>query len=152
MVVGHEYDQRPTKRRARFTYSTSWIPNKKLQLDCNSTAWICPIRDNLVESSMDEHRVTGAARNFGGKVEESIGRATGDTRAQVQGGLDRAQGTAENLYGQTKDAANDAAEGLRRTARSVEDVLRNTIENKPYMAVALALGLGWLLGRTHRPL
>jgi ElaB/YqjD/DUF883 family membrane-anchored ribosome-binding protein len=66
--------------------------------------------------------------------------------------MDRAQGAAENLYGQTKDAASDAAEGLRKTARSFEDVLRNTIEDKPYMAAAIALGVGWILGRTHRPL
>jgi ElaB/YqjD/DUF883 family membrane-anchored ribosome-binding protein len=30
--------------------------------------------------------------------------------------------------------------------------LRNTIEQQPYTAVAIALGLGWLLGRSHRPL
>ncbi|MGB6446687.1 MAG: CsbD family protein [Xanthobacteraceae bacterium] len=109
-------------------------------------------KKNLVESLMDEHRVTGTARNLGGKVEESIGRATGDTKSQVQGAMDRAQGAAENLYGQTKDAASDAAEGLRKKARSFEDMLRSTIEDKPYTAVAIALGLGWLLGRTHRPL
>ena len=101
---------------------------------------------------MDEHRVTGAARNLGGKVEENIGRATGDTKSQVQGAMDRAQGAAENLYGQAKDTASDAAEGLRKTAHSVEDVLRITIENKPYTAVAIALGLGWLFGRIDRPL
>jgi len=28
----------------------------------------------------------------------------------------------------------------------------NIIETRPYTAVAVALGLGWLLGRTHRPL
>jgi uncharacterized protein YjbJ (UPF0337 family) len=101
---------------------------------------------------MDEDRVTGAARNAGGKVEETIGRATGDTKRQVQGAVERAQGAAENLYGQTKDAASDAAAGLRKGALSFEDTLRSTIEDKPYMAVAIALGLGWLLGRTHRPL
>jgi hypothetical protein len=30
--------------------------------------------------------------------------------------------------------------------------LRNTIEKQPYTAVAIALGLGWLFGRMHRPL
>jgi ElaB/YqjD/DUF883 family membrane-anchored ribosome-binding protein len=30
--------------------------------------------------------------------------------------------------------------------------VRNTIENRPYTAVAIALGLGWLLGRMDRPL
>jgi uncharacterized protein YjbJ (UPF0337 family) len=101
---------------------------------------------------MDEHRVKGAARNLGGNVEEGFGRATDDTKSQVQGVIDQAQGTAENLYGQAKDAASDAAEGVRKAEISFEDTLRHTIETKPYTAVAIALGLGWLLGRTHRPL
>jgi hypothetical protein len=25
------------------------------------------------------------------------------------------------------------------------------IEEKPYTSVAIALGIGWLVGRTHRP-
>ena len=101
---------------------------------------------------MDEHRVTGTAKNMGGKVEEGLGRATGDTKSQVQGVMDQAQGTAEKFYGQAKDAASDAADGVRRTASSFEDMVRHTIENKPYTAVAIALGIGWLFGRTHRPL
>jgi uncharacterized protein YjbJ (UPF0337 family) len=101
---------------------------------------------------MDEHRVTGTAKNMGGKVEEGLGRATGDTKSQVQGVMDQAQGTAEKFYGQAKDAASDAADGVRKTASSFEDMVRHTIENKPYTAVAIALGIGWLFGRTHRPL
>jgi ElaB/YqjD/DUF883 family membrane-anchored ribosome-binding protein len=30
--------------------------------------------------------------------------------------------------------------------------LRDTIETQPYTAVFVALGIGWLLGRMHRPL
>jgi uncharacterized protein YjbJ (UPF0337 family) len=101
---------------------------------------------------MDEHRVTGAAKSMGGKVEEGFGRVTGDTKAQVEGVIDQAQGAAENLYGQAKDAASGAAEGLQRTASSFEDVVRHTIEDRPYTAVAIALALGWLFGRSHRPL
>jgi uncharacterized protein YjbJ (UPF0337 family) len=33
---------------------------------------------------MDEHRVTGAARNVGGRVEEGFGRVTGDTKSDVK--------------------------------------------------------------------
>ena len=101
---------------------------------------------------MDEHRVAGAARNAGGRVEEGIGRVTGDTKSQVQGVLDQAQGTAENLYGQAKDAASSATDSVRQSASSSEDILRRTIEDKRYTAVAIALALGWLFGRTHRPL
>ena len=101
---------------------------------------------------MDEHRVTGTAKTMGGKVEEGFGRATGDAKSEVQGVMDQAQGTAKKFYGQAKDAASDAAEGARKTASSFEDVVRHTIESKPYTAVAIALGIGWLFGRTHRPL
>lgn len=99
---------------------------------------------------MDEHRVTGAALNMGRKVEESFGRATGDTKSEDV--MDQAQGAAEKSFGQAKGAASDAADGVRKTASSFEAMVRHTIENKPYSAVAIALGIGWLFGRTHRPL
>ncbi len=65
---------------------------------------------------------------------------------------DQAQGTAEKSYGQAKDAASDAGDRVRKTACSFDDTVRHTIENKPYTAVAIALGIGWLFGRMHRPL
>jgi hypothetical protein len=40
----------------------------------------------------------------------------------------------------------------RDTAVTFEKWLRQTIETKPYAAVVVALGIGWLIGRTHRPL
>jgi uncharacterized protein YjbJ (UPF0337 family) len=95
---------------------------------------------------MNEDRIAGTARNIGGKVEEGVGRATRDIKEQVQGKLDQAAGTAqEYLYGQTAEVARD-------TAVTFEKGLRQTIETKPYAAVVVALGIGWLIGRTHRPL
>jgi ElaB/YqjD/DUF883 family membrane-anchored ribosome-binding protein len=52
---------------------------------------------------------------------------------------------AQDLYGQVVDSAS-------QTAGSFERALRNTIEKQPYTAVAIALALGWLFGRMHRPL
>jgi hypothetical protein len=42
----------------------------------------------------------------------------------------------------------------RLKARSVrfETAAREVIENRPYTAVGIALAIGWLLGRMHRPL
>jgi uncharacterized protein YjbJ (UPF0337 family) len=100
---------------------------------------------------MNEHLVTETARNMGGKVEQDFGRVNGDAKSRVESVLDQAQGTAEKFYGQAKDAASDAANGVRKTAVSFEDTLHQTIQNKPYTAVAIALGLGlglgWLFGR-----
>ena len=94
---------------------------------------------------MDENRLYGTARNVGGKVEESVGRATGDVKTQIQGKLDQAAGAAQDLYGQTADAARD-------TAANLDKWLRTTIETPPYTTAIVALDIGWLLGRMHRPL
>jgi uncharacterized protein YjbJ (UPF0337 family) len=94
---------------------------------------------------MDEDRISGTARNVGGKIEEGVGRLTGDARTQIQGKLDQAAGAAQDLYGQTADAARD-------TAATFDKWLRRTIETQPYTVAIVALGIGWLLGRMHRPL
>jgi uncharacterized protein YjbJ (UPF0337 family) len=94
---------------------------------------------------MDEDRLYGTARNLGGKVEEGIGQATGDVKTQIRGKLDQAAGTAQDLYGQTTDAARD-------TAANLDKWLRTTIETQPYTTAIVALGIGWVLGRMRRPL
>ena len=101
---------------------------------------------------MDENRIAGTARNIGGKAEEAFGRATGNTKVEAEGTVNRLTGAAQDLYGQARDSASDMAETARSGASSFENLLRNTIEQQPYTAVAVALGIGWLLGRSHRPL
>jgi uncharacterized protein YjbJ (UPF0337 family) len=95
--------------------------------------------------AMDENRLSGAARNVGGKIEEGAGRLAGDAKTQIRGKLDQVSGTAQDLYGQTADAT-------REKAAEFEKWLRTTIETQPYTAALVALGIGWLLGRMHRPL
>ena len=94
---------------------------------------------------MNEDRISGTTRNLGGKVEEGVGRVTGDAKTQIQGKLDQAAGTAQDLYGQAVDTAID-------TATTFDKWLRTTIETQPYTTAIAALGIGWLLGRMHRPL
>jgi uncharacterized protein YjbJ (UPF0337 family) len=94
---------------------------------------------------MDENRLEGTARNVGGKVQEGVGRATGDVKTKTEGVMNQAAGAAQDLYGQTADVA-------RRTATTLDDWLRNTIETRPYTSAIVALGIGWLLGRMRRPL
>jgi uncharacterized protein YjbJ (UPF0337 family) len=94
---------------------------------------------------MDENRVEGSARNLGGKVQEGFGKVTGDARTQAEGLANQAAGPAQDLYGQ-------AAETARETASGFEKALRHTIETQPYTSALVAVGIGWLLGRLHRPL
>jgi len=62
--------------------------------------------------------------------------------ARIAGGMEEMDSAA---IGQTVDAT-------RRTATNFEQWLRHTIETKPYTSVVVAVGLGWALGRMHRPL
>ena len=101
---------------------------------------------------MDENRVSGTAKNIGGKVEEGFGRFTGDTKTQAAGVAKQVSGAAQDMYGQARDVASDAAGTARDTASSFEKMLRNTIETQPYTSAFVALSIGWLLGRMHRPL
>jgi uncharacterized protein YjbJ (UPF0337 family) len=93
----------------------------------------------------------GAAKNIGGKIEEGFGRVTGDTKTQASGVAKQVSGAAQDMYGQVRDVASDAVGTARDTASSFEKMLRNTIETQPYTSAFVALGLGWLLGRMHRP-
>jgi uncharacterized protein YjbJ (UPF0337 family) len=94
---------------------------------------------------MDENRVSGAARSGVGKLEEGAGRVFGDKSMQAEGRLNQAAGAAQQLYGQTADAARESAENF-------DDWFRDTVGSKPYVTAIALLGVGWLLGRMHRPM
>jgi ElaB/YqjD/DUF883 family membrane-anchored ribosome-binding protein len=64
---------------------------------------------------------------------------------------DQLSGTPKTLGGKAEDAAGDNIDAARKMPCSVEDTLRHYIENRPYTAAAIALALGWLIGRSHRP-
>jgi uncharacterized protein YjbJ (UPF0337 family) len=94
---------------------------------------------------MDENRIEGTARSFGGKIHETAGRVAGDAKIQAEGVASQAIGAAQDLYGQASDTAHD-------TAVTFDKWLRRTTETQPYTTAIVAVGIGWLLGRLHRPL
>ncbi|MFE1600637.1 CsbD family protein [Methylobacterium sp. ID0610] len=59
---------------------------------------------------VDTDRITGAAREIGGKVQSAVGDLVGSHRDSAEGRFREAQGQAENLYGQAKDAVRHVAE------------------------------------------
>jgi ElaB/YqjD/DUF883 family membrane-anchored ribosome-binding protein len=83
-------------------------------------------------------------------------RAFGEAKKNAAGVAGEVSGAAQDLYEQARDSASHVADATstaaRKTAGSFERALRNTIEHQPYTAVVIALGLGWLFGRMHRPM
>jgi len=100
---------------------------------------------------MNEDRLGGTARSISGKVQEGVGRFTGDVKTQAEGVINQAAGTAQELYGQAKEKASDAADVVRQGAKEAEDYVRQTIEQRPYTTAFVALCLGWFIGRIGRP-
>jgi uncharacterized protein YjbJ (UPF0337 family) len=99
----------------------------------------------MENSTMDENRVEGTARNVKGKIQEDIGSLAGNARMRAEGLANQAGGAAQDLYGQAADATRD-------TAVTVDRWLRHTIETQPYTSALVALGIGWVTARLHRPL
>jgi uncharacterized protein YjbJ (UPF0337 family) len=94
---------------------------------------------------MDENRIEGTARKYGGRVQEGVGSVTGDTKTRVEGAMNEAAGAAQQLYGQTSDMA-------RQTATTLDTWLRNAIETQLEVEtgskedLAIQRTEGWILG------
>jgi uncharacterized protein YjbJ (UPF0337 family) len=102
--------------------------------------------------TLDENRISGTAKNIGGKLEEGFGQVAGDSKTQAEGLAKQVGGAAQDMYGQARDTASAIIGATGGTAASFEKVLRHTIETQPFTSAMVALGIGWLLGRLHRPL
>lgn len=68
---------------------------------------------------MDSDRITGAAKEFGGKVQGAVGNVTGDKQTEAEGKARELGGTVQNTVGQAKDAVRDAAGQVADTAKDV---------------------------------
>ena len=70
-------------------------------------------------------RFEGAAREFGGKVQQKVGEFTGDAKTQANGLYNQAAGQAEQQVAKLSDV----------------------IKDQPIAAALVAVGIGYLLGR-----
>jgi ElaB/YqjD/DUF883 family membrane-anchored ribosome-binding protein len=84
-----------------------------------------------------------------------LDRALKDMKNNVRGVAKDVKGAANDVYGQARDSAtqvaDSAAEAFSDTVSSFERALRRTIETQPYTTLLIGIGIGWLLGRSHRP-
>lgn len=85
---------------------------------------------------MNDDRIEGAATDFGGKVKDAVGGFLGDNQTQAEGKLDQVTGTLQNAYGSAKDSVRDAG-----------GTLEGFVQQRPFLALLSALGVGLLIGR-----
>src|ERR1039458_8116619 len=116
---------------------------------------------------MDKDRFAGSAKDFAGKVEGTVGDIADDAKTQLAGRVREATGTAQNLYGQAKDAAReatdatvsyakDAYENSGDTFRDGSQAITKKVQENTLGSMLIAGGIGFALALLmtrppHRP-
>lgn len=59
-------------------------------------------------------RIDATATNIEGKVQEAIGKATGDTSTEAEGQAKQVEASAKHATEDAKDAVKDAADGVKK--------------------------------------
>ena len=77
---------------------------------------------------VDTNRIQGAAEDVVGKVQDGMGGLLGDSATQVKGKAKQIAGQAQGVYGETLDSVRDMT------------------ADQPLIAVAAAVGVGFILG------
>lgn len=109
---------------------------------------------------MNRDRMVGALRDAAGKVEQTVGMATGDAARRGAGVAHEVGGKGQNLYGRAQEGIDDAADAARDLADRATDAfgrvrrhlpgsagpLRGGIERSPFLAVVLVGIAGYALG------
>jgi uncharacterized protein YjbJ (UPF0337 family) len=104
---------------------------------------------------MDKDRIAGSAKDFAGKVEGAVGGIAGDAKTQ-------AAGAAQNLYGETKDAARDASDAAVRyakgayensgdTFREGSQAIAKAVQDNPLGSLVIAGVIGFAMAFLMRP-
>jgi uncharacterized protein YjbJ (UPF0337 family) len=81
---------------------------------------------------MDENKVEGAFRQATGRVQDAAGGLAGDAATQARGKVNEIAGSAQRNMGE------------------VIDTVRNATVEQPLIALAVAGGVGYLLGLIMR--
>ena len=105
---------------------------------------------------MDQDRIAGSAKDFAGKLEGAVGDIAGDAKTRAAGRVREATGTAQNLYGQAKDAAReatdatvnyakDAYENRGETFRDGSQAIEKKVQDNPLGSMLIAGAIGFAL-------
>ena len=56
---------------------------------------------------MDKDRIAGSAKTVGGKIEEAVGKVTGDQKTIAEGQAEQKVGKVQNAVGGLKDTVRE---------------------------------------------
>src|SRR5271166_1336510 len=95
-----------------------------------------------------------AGKNAMGSLSQQIADAASDlgavARTQARRGLKNARANVDSIAADASDRVGAVADAAQSHAASIGDTLQEVIVERPLCTVALALGLGFLIGVTWR--
>jgi uncharacterized protein YjbJ (UPF0337 family) len=95
---------------------------------------------------MSDDRVVGSVKEGIGRVQDAAGGLLGDDETQAKGKVNEVAGAVQHAYGQVKDQAQDALRQAGDTTQTAYGSLENYVRDQPLPALAIGVGVGFLLG------
>jgi len=84
------------------------------------------------------------------RISEALNAFSGEAGKQARRGYRQARRNIDAAISDAQDRGNAALEAAHDAASSLEETLEDAIQQRPIAAVALAVGLGFLIGVTWR--
>ena len=84
------------------------------------------------------------------QISDAVSTLSAVAQTQTRRGLRRARSNVDSIVSDASGRAGVVANAAQDAASSIGDTLADVIEERPVATVALALGLGFLIGVTWR--
>ncbi|ABA06020.1 Protein of unknown function DUF883, ElaB [Nitrobacter winogradskyi Nb-255] len=84
------------------------------------------------------------------QVSDALSGLTGTARKQARRGYRQAKANVDSVLSDVSERGNAALDAAQSAVTTIEETLEDTIQQRPLATVALAMGLGFLIGVTWR--
>lgn len=84
------------------------------------------------------------------QITDALNTIAGNARKQARSSYKQARANVDSVVGDLSDRGSAMMDAAQDAAVSVEETLEDVIAERPLATVALALGLGFLIGVTWR--
>ena len=100
---------------------------------------------------MAEQQIEGLAREGLGRIEDGAGGLVGNAKLQARGKLDQAAGAIQRTLGDVQGQAERLFGEAQTKSLEARDEVDAFVHRSPWVAVAVAAGIGLLAGLLLKP-
>ena len=105
---------------------------------------------NLARLEKDIEAVKNDISNLSQQISDAVTALTQIAQTQTRRGMRKARTNVNSIMSDASDRAGVVAGAAQDAASSVGDTISDAIEERPLATVAVAMGIGFLIGVTWR--